>query len=51
MIKVGIVKEAKKDLSKDKSPSDYQDIDKKDETSKQEIKLEGLQNLEFNKEK
>lgn len=51
MIKVGIVKEEQKDLSKDKSTSDYQDIEQKDETSEQEIKLEGLQNLEFNTEK
>lgn len=51
MIKVGIVKEEQKDLAKDKSASDYQDIKQKDETSEQELKLEGLQNLEFNKEK
>lgn len=51
MIKVGIVKEEQKDLSEDNLTSDYQDIKQKDETSKQEIKLEGLQNLEFNKEK
>lgn len=51
MIKVGIVKEEQKDLAKDKSTSDYQDSKQKDETSEQEIKLEGLQNLEFNKEK